>query len=75
MGSLWWLIVVINIDGTWVAGADMQDGGWSPRGYTTQAECEERRDFARKHFENLKRRKKAYDTKWTCEYGPEPGKK
>jgi hypothetical protein len=66
MEPMWWLIVVIKLNGVWVLGKDMEDGGWSPRAYASQVECEERRDFAQKNFEKLKLRIKTRETRWTC---------
>ncbi len=42
----WWLSVFFLVNGTWVPGHEIPQGGWSPRAYDSKKICLERKKFA-----------------------------
>ena len=59
---MWWLVVFVLVEGTWMAGDKLGTPGWGPRAYTTQSECLIRRKFAEKAA-NAPRRQ---PSRWFC---------
>ncbi|MCB1486495.1 MAG: hypothetical protein KDJ88_03440 [Bauldia sp.] len=64
----WWLSVFFLINGTWVPGSNIDQPGWGPRAYQTEAECLERKAFAEKQCHNYPL---DYRAEWRCS-SPDP---
>lgn len=50
----WFLVVYFLVGDNWYSGEVVEPDGWSSIEYSTQEECETRRDFMNEKFESSK---------------------